>query len=156
MMPWLLTISNHCCISFSFIFYFMFVYFNSPVASLLMAVIDLCLCHRSSCFNLFYAKLISNVLNFFNFRYPFSCFFRRTMCNKILQIIKDEGAFSTMHSFLIYLQMAPKDQQPLVASLLLQLDLLVCLIFSLLLLFDKYCFKPLLFVWKSFNIYLSL
>ncbi|KAM0950073.1 putative transcription factor WD40-like family [Dioscorea sansibarensis] len=53
------------------------------------------------------------------------CLSRRTMCNKILQIIKDEGAFSTMHSFLIYLQMAPKDQQPLVASLLLQLDLLV-------------------------------
>ncbi|KAH7653300.1 Zinc finger RING/FYVE/PHD-type protein [Dioscorea alata] len=53
------------------------------------------------------------------------CLSRRTMCNKILQIIKDEGAFSTMHSFLIYLQMAPLDQQPLVASLLLQLDLLV-------------------------------
>lgn len=134
----------------------MFVSFDSPVASLLMAVIDLCLCHRSSCFNLFYANLISYVLKFSNFRYLFSCFFRRTMCNKILQIIKDEGAFSTMHSFLIYLQMAPLDQQPIVASLLLQLDLLVCLIFSLLVLFQKYWLKPLHFGWESFNIYLSL
>lgn len=50
---------------------------------------------------------------------------RRTFCNQVLQIIKDEGAFSTMHSFLVYLQMAPIEQQPLVASLLLQLDLLV-------------------------------
>ncbi|PKA66456.1 Putative E3 ubiquitin-protein ligase LIN-1 [Apostasia shenzhenica] len=50
---------------------------------------------------------------------------RRTFCNHILQIIKDEGAFSTMHSFLVYLQMAPIEQQPAVASLLLQLDLLV-------------------------------
>ncbi|KAJ0974272.1 hypothetical protein J5N97_016237 [Dioscorea zingiberensis] len=52
------------------------------------------------------------------------CLNRRTFCNKILQIIKDEGAFSTMHSFLIYLQMAPMDQRPILASLLLQLDLL--------------------------------
>ncbi|XP_020584069.1 putative E3 ubiquitin-protein ligase LIN-1 [Phalaenopsis equestris] len=53
------------------------------------------------------------------------CFKRRTFCNQILQTIKDEGAFSSMHSFLVYLQMAPIEQQPLVASLLLQLDLLV-------------------------------
>nr|QEX51117.1 putative E3 ubiquitin-protein ligase LIN-1 isoform X1 [Cymbidium ensifolium] len=53
------------------------------------------------------------------------CLKRRTFCNQILQIIKDEGAFSSMHSFLVYLQMAPIEQQPLVASLLLQLDLLV-------------------------------
>ncbi|KAA8528755.1 hypothetical protein F0562_036110 [Nyssa sinensis] len=50
---------------------------------------------------------------------------RRTFCNQILQIIKDEGAFSTMHTFLVYLQMAPMEQQPVVATLLLQLDLLV-------------------------------
>ncbi|KAF6154834.1 hypothetical protein GIB67_033863 [Kingdonia uniflora] len=50
---------------------------------------------------------------------------RRTFCNQILQIIKDEGAFSTMHTFLVYLQMAPMEQQPAIASLLLQLDLLV-------------------------------
>lgn len=41
-------------------------------------------------------------------------------------MIKDEGAFSSMHSFLVYLQMAPMEQQPVVATLLLQLDLLVC------------------------------
>lgn len=57
----------------------------------------------------------------------FFCYFlRRTFCNQILQIVKDYGAFSTMHTFLVYLQMAPMEQQPAVASLLLQLDLLVC------------------------------
>ncbi|KAM7518165.1 hypothetical protein LguiB_017127 [Lonicera macranthoides] len=50
---------------------------------------------------------------------------RRTLCNQILQIIKDEGAFSTMHTLLVYLQMAPMEQQSAVATLLLQLDLLV-------------------------------
>ncbi|XP_022937096.1 putative E3 ubiquitin-protein ligase LIN-1 isoform X1 [Cucurbita moschata] len=49
---------------------------------------------------------------------------RRTKCNQILQTIKDEGAFSTMHTLLTYLQMAPIEQQPGIASLLLQLDLL--------------------------------
>lgn len=51
---------------------------------------------------------------------------RRTLCNTILQRIKDEGAFSTMHTLLVYLQMAPMEQQPIIATLLLQLDLLVC------------------------------
>ncbi|XP_027091219.2 putative E3 ubiquitin-protein ligase LIN-1 isoform X2 [Coffea arabica] len=50
---------------------------------------------------------------------------RRNLCNRILQIIKDEGAFSTMHTLLVYLQMAPMEQKPAIASLLLQLDLLV-------------------------------
>ncbi|KAJ9553931.1 hypothetical protein OSB04_017976 [Centaurea solstitialis] len=50
---------------------------------------------------------------------------RRTLCNQILQSIKDEGAFSTMHTLLVYLQNAPMEQQPVVASLLLQLDILV-------------------------------
>ncbi|KVI07270.1 Armadillo-type fold [Cynara cardunculus var. scolymus] len=49
----------------------------------------------------------------------------RTFCNQILQIIKDEGAFSTMHTLLVYLQSAPMEQHPVTASLLLQLDLLV-------------------------------
>ncbi|GAU16937.1 hypothetical protein TSUD_36950 [Trifolium subterraneum] len=50
---------------------------------------------------------------------------RRTFSNQILQIIKDEGAFSTMHTFLVYLQMAPMEHQIAVSSLLIQLDLLV-------------------------------
>ncbi|KAK7391558.1 hypothetical protein VNO78_19974 [Psophocarpus tetragonolobus] len=50
---------------------------------------------------------------------------RRTVCNQILQTIKDEGEFSTMHTFLVYLQMAPIEHQLAVASLLLQIDLLV-------------------------------
>ncbi|XP_022135985.1 putative E3 ubiquitin-protein ligase LIN-1 isoform X2 [Momordica charantia] len=49
----------------------------------------------------------------------------RTICNQILQTIKDEGAFSMMHTLLTHLQMAPMEQQPSIASLLLQLDLLV-------------------------------
>ncbi|CAN1314975.1 Putative E3 ubiquitin-protein ligase LIN-1 [Linum perenne] len=50
---------------------------------------------------------------------------RRNSCNQILRTIRDEGAFSTMHTFLVYLQMAPMEQQPVIATLLLQLDLLV-------------------------------
>ncbi|XP_060962901.1 putative E3 ubiquitin-protein ligase LIN-1 isoform X1 [Cannabis sativa] len=50
---------------------------------------------------------------------------RRTLSNQVLQTIKDTGAFSSMHTFLVYLQMAPMENQPAIASLLLQLDLLV-------------------------------
>ncbi|KAF8022683.1 hypothetical protein BT93_F0259 [Corymbia citriodora subsp. variegata] len=50
---------------------------------------------------------------------------RRTICIQILQLIKDEGAFSTMHTLLVHLQMAPMEQQPAIATLLLMLDLLV-------------------------------
>ncbi|XWS59788.1 hypothetical protein CRYUN_Cryun08bG0151600 [Craigia yunnanensis] len=49
---------------------------------------------------------------------------RRTLSNQILQIIRTEGAFSTMHTFLVYLQMVPMEHQPSIATLLLQLDLL--------------------------------
>ncbi|XP_059281781.1 putative E3 ubiquitin-protein ligase LIN-1 [Lycium ferocissimum] len=50
---------------------------------------------------------------------------RRILCNQILQIIKDEGAFSTMHTLLVCLQMASMEQKSTIAPLLLQLDLLV-------------------------------
>nr|GMC54899.1 putative E3 ubiquitin-protein ligase LIN-1 isoform X1 [Ipomoea batatas] len=50
---------------------------------------------------------------------------RRTLCNQILHIIKDEGAFSTMHTLLVCLQMAAAERKPIIAALLLQLDLLV-------------------------------
>ncbi|XP_027066715.1 putative E3 ubiquitin-protein ligase LIN [Coffea arabica] len=49
---------------------------------------------------------------------------RRTFNEQILHIIRDEGTFSTMHMLLIYLQAAPQEQCPVVAGLLLQLDLL--------------------------------
>ncbi|GJW23797.1 hypothetical protein Tco_0034419 [Tanacetum coccineum] len=49
---------------------------------------------------------------------------RRTFNDQILHIIKDEGTFSTMHTLLTYLQTAATDQMPVVAGLLLQLDLL--------------------------------
>ncbi|KAI4376602.1 hypothetical protein MLD38_014345 [Melastoma candidum] len=49
---------------------------------------------------------------------------RRTLNEQVLHVIKDEGAFSTMHTFMSYLQTAPPDQRPVVAGLLLHLDLL--------------------------------
>ncbi|CAL1359644.1 unnamed protein product [Linum trigynum] len=49
---------------------------------------------------------------------------RMTFNEQVLHIIKDEGTFSTMHTFLNYLQTAPVDQSPVLAGLLLQLDLL--------------------------------
>ncbi|CAN0901538.1 Putative E3 ubiquitin-protein ligase LIN-1 [Linum grandiflorum] len=49
---------------------------------------------------------------------------RRTFNEQVLHIIKDEGTFSTMHTFLNHLQTAPVDQSPVLAGLLLQLDLL--------------------------------
>ncbi|KAI3417029.1 RING-type E3 ubiquitin transferase [Psidium guajava] len=49
---------------------------------------------------------------------------RRTFNEQVLHIIKDEGGFSTMHTFLNYLQTALQDQCPVIAGLLLQLDLL--------------------------------
>ncbi|XP_057806629.1 putative E3 ubiquitin-protein ligase LIN [Salvia miltiorrhiza] len=49
---------------------------------------------------------------------------RRNLNEKILRTLKDEGTFSTMHTLLIYLQNALPDQSPIVAGLLLQLDLL--------------------------------
>ncbi|GJS47804.1 hypothetical protein Tco_0597925 [Tanacetum coccineum] len=50
---------------------------------------------------------------------------RRTFNNQILLTIKDEGAFSTMHTLLTSLQTVATDQVPVVAGLHLQLDLLV-------------------------------
>ena len=52
---------------------------------------------------------------------------KRTCNEQILHVIKEEGAFSTMHTLLIYLQTALEDERPVVAGLLLQLDLLVSL-----------------------------
>ncbi|XP_009606221.1 putative E3 ubiquitin-protein ligase LIN-1 isoform X1 [Nicotiana tabacum] len=49
---------------------------------------------------------------------------RRTLNEQVLHIIKNEGSYSSMHSLLIYLQTALPDQCPVVAGLLLQLDLL--------------------------------
>ncbi|XP_008783309.2 putative E3 ubiquitin-protein ligase LIN [Phoenix dactylifera] len=50
---------------------------------------------------------------------------RRKLNEQLLHIIKDEGVFSTMHMLLVYLQSPLQDQSPVVAGLLLQLDLLV-------------------------------
>ncbi|XP_039124165.1 putative E3 ubiquitin-protein ligase LIN-2 [Dioscorea cayenensis subsp. rotundata] len=50
---------------------------------------------------------------------------RRTFNEQLLHIIKDGGPYSTMHILLVHLQTALQDQSPIVASLLLQLDILV-------------------------------
>ncbi|KAJ4708471.1 RING-type E3 ubiquitin transferase [Melia azedarach] len=64
-------------------------------------------------------------------RFEIACFFselvklkRRASNEQILHIIKDEGTYSTMHTLLVYLQTASQDKCPVVAGLLLQLDLL--------------------------------
>ncbi|KAL5572637.1 hypothetical protein UlMin_022234 [Ulmus minor] len=49
---------------------------------------------------------------------------RRTFNEQVLHIIKDEGPLSTMHALLNYLQTALQEHCPVVAGLLLQLDLL--------------------------------
>ncbi|XVE98142.1 hypothetical protein REPUB_Repub03eG0079900 [Reevesia pubescens] len=50
---------------------------------------------------------------------------RRKFNEQVLNVIRNECAFSTMHTLLVYLQTALQDQCPIVAGLLLQLDLLV-------------------------------
>ncbi|XP_020097769.1 putative E3 ubiquitin-protein ligase LIN-1 [Ananas comosus] len=50
---------------------------------------------------------------------------RRSCIERLLRIIKDGGAFSMMHTLLVYLQTALQEQLPIIAGLLLQLDLLV-------------------------------
>ncbi|KAK4391682.1 putative E3 ubiquitin-protein ligase LIN [Sesamum angolense] len=50
---------------------------------------------------------------------------RRNLNEQFLHLLKDEGTFSTMHNLLMYLQNTLQDQSPIVAGLLLQLDLLV-------------------------------
>ncbi|KAL0333888.1 UNVERIFIED_CONTAM: putative E3 ubiquitin-protein ligase LIN-1 [Sesamum angustifolium] len=49
---------------------------------------------------------------------------RRNLNEQFLHLLKDEGTFSTMHNLLMYLQNTLQDQSPIVAGLLLQLDLL--------------------------------
>eukprot|EP01018_Ginkgo_biloba_P029292 Gb_13711 [translate_table: standard] len=50
---------------------------------------------------------------------------RRALINKFLSELQKEGLLNTMHVLLVYLQTAPLEQQPMAATLLLQLDLLV-------------------------------
>ncbi|KAG0454650.1 hypothetical protein HPP92_023942 [Vanilla planifolia] len=45
--------------------------------------------------------------------------------DRLLHSIKDGGKFSMMHALLVYLQTALQDQSPIIAGLLLQLDILV-------------------------------
>ncbi|XP_031407386.1 putative E3 ubiquitin-protein ligase LIN-1 isoform X2 [Punica granatum] len=103
-----------------------------------ISILLCCIQADKSCRNLIATRIeVSSVLELFhvgddtargiciNFLSELVHLDRRTVCNQILQIIKDEGAFSTMHTLLVYLQMAPMEQQPTIAALLLQLDLLV-------------------------------
>ncbi|KAJ4981082.1 hypothetical protein NE237_031919 [Protea cynaroides] len=53
------------------------------------------------------------------------CLRRRTQVNKFLNGLKnEEGSLNTMHILLVYLHQAQLEQRPLVAAILLQLDLL--------------------------------
>lgn len=57
-------------------------------------------------------------------------FCRRSLNVQILHIIKEEGAFSMMHTLLNYLPTTSPEHCPVVAGLLLQLDLLVISLFQ--------------------------
>lgn len=50
---------------------------------------------------------------------------KRSAAERLLRTIKEGGSFSMMHTLLVYLQSAPPEHSPVVAGLLLQLDLLV-------------------------------
>ncbi|TVU22994.1 hypothetical protein EJB05_32719, partial [Eragrostis curvula] len=50
---------------------------------------------------------------------------KRSAAERVLRKIKEGGSLSTMHTLLVYLQSTPPEQSPIVAGLLLQLDLLV-------------------------------
>uniref|UniRef100_A0A0E0JFY7 RING-type E3 ubiquitin transferase n=1 Tax=Oryza punctata TaxID=4537 RepID=A0A0E0JFY7_ORYPU len=50
---------------------------------------------------------------------------RRSVADRLLRAIKEASSFSMMHTLLVYLQSATPEQSPVVAGLLLQLDLLV-------------------------------
>lgn len=51
---------------------------------------------------------------------------RRKDVNLFLSGLLNEGIVNTLHVLLFYLQSSPKEHRPLVAVLLLHLDLLVC------------------------------
>uniref|UniRef100_A0ACD5VR81 Uncharacterized protein n=1 Tax=Avena sativa TaxID=4498 RepID=A0ACD5VR81_AVESA len=50
---------------------------------------------------------------------------KRSAAERVLRAIKEGGSFSMMHTLLVYLQTTTPEQSPVVAGLLLQLDLLV-------------------------------
>ncbi|CAO2161689.1 unnamed protein product [Urochloa humidicola] len=50
---------------------------------------------------------------------------KRSAAERVLRTIKEGGSFSMMHTLLVHLQSAPPEHSPVVAGLLLQLDLLV-------------------------------
>uniref|UniRef100_A0A0E0BZG5 RING-type E3 ubiquitin transferase n=2 Tax=Oryza meridionalis TaxID=40149 RepID=A0A0E0BZG5_9ORYZ len=50
---------------------------------------------------------------------------RRSAADRLLRTIKEASSFSMMHTLLVYLQSTAPEQSPVVAGLLLQLDLLV-------------------------------
>ncbi|KAM0913621.1 hypothetical protein ACQ4PT_012049 [Festuca glaucescens] len=50
---------------------------------------------------------------------------KRSAAERVLRAIKEGGSFSMMHTLLVYLQSTTPEQSPVVAGLLLQLDLLV-------------------------------
>ncbi|VAH59282.1 unnamed protein product [Triticum turgidum subsp. durum] len=50
---------------------------------------------------------------------------RRSAAERVLRAIKEGSSFSMMHTLLVYLQSTTPEQSPVVAGLLLQLDLLV-------------------------------
>lgn len=62
----------------------------------------------------------------FKFSIHFLCVCRKKDVTLFLSGLQNEGIVNTMHILLVYLQGSPAAERPLVAALLLYLDLLVC------------------------------
>ncbi|KAG2594683.1 hypothetical protein PVAP13_5KG011400 [Panicum virgatum] len=73
----------------------------------------------------FHAVGDADKLDIVRFLYELLKLKRRSAAERVLRAIKDGGSFSMMHTLLVYLQSAPPEHSPVVAGLLLQLDLLV-------------------------------
>ncbi|KAG2586001.1 hypothetical protein PVAP13_5NG002500 [Panicum virgatum] len=73
----------------------------------------------------FHAVGDADKLDIVRFLYELLKLKKRSAAERVLRAIKDGGSFSMMHTLLVYLQSAPPEHSPVVAGLLLQLDLLV-------------------------------
>ncbi|CAO2209349.1 unnamed protein product [Urochloa humidicola] len=73
----------------------------------------------------FHAAGDADRLDIVRFLYELLKLKKRSAAERVLRAIKEGGSLSTMHTLLVHLQSAAPEQSPVVAGLLLQLDLLV-------------------------------
>ncbi|KAA8528137.1 hypothetical protein F0562_035612 [Nyssa sinensis] len=81
---------------------------------------------KKQCFlELLHSKQVKSRANAVLLLTELICLNRRKDVNLLLSGLQNEGIVNTMHVLLVHLQSSPPEQRPLVAVLLLQLDLLV-------------------------------